>query len=129
MKKIFFLSILTSLLFSCKKGNTDLTLAQRIAENGQNPDELALINRTSKNNVGYVYTESNDAGTNRILIYKQGFDGRLTPQGSVASGGAGTGNLFGSQGALVLDDKHAWLYAVNAGSNSVSSFRVGNEAV
>ncbi len=127
MKKIFFLSILISLFFSCKKGNTDLTLAQRIAENGQNPDELALINRTSKNNVGYVYTESNDAGTNRILIYRQGFNGRLTPQGSVASGGAGTGNLFGSQGALVLDDKHAWLYAVNAGSNSVSSFRVGND--
>jgi hypothetical protein len=66
MKKILFLSILISLLFSCKKGDRDLTLNQRIAENGQNPDELDLINRTSKNNLGYVYTESNDAGTNRI---------------------------------------------------------------
>jgi len=127
MKKILFLLILTSLFFSCKRGNTDLTLSQRITENGQNPDELDLLNRTSKNSVGYVYTESNDAGTNRILIYKQGFDGSLTAQGSVASGGAGTGNLFGSQGALVLDDNHAWLYAVNAGSNSVSSFKVGND--
>ncbi len=42
----------------------------------------------------------------------------------MASGGAGTGNLFGSQGAVILDDKHDWLYAVNAGSNSVSSFKV-----
>lgn len=80
-----------------------------------------------KNKDGYVYTESNEAGTNRIIIYKQQPDGSLVLQGSVASGGAGTGALFGSQGALVLDEKHEWLYAVNAGANSVSSFKVNND--
>ncbi|MEP6725912.1 MAG: beta-propeller fold lactonase family protein, partial [Bacteroidota bacterium] len=39
----------------------------------------------------------------------------------------GTGAGLGSQGALILDDEHEWLFAVNAGSNSVSSFRVHDD--
>jgi len=132
MKNIFFLASLTVLFFSCKKESKDdnskdplASLIELISEKGKNPDEItSQIAAALQNKEGYVYTESNDAGTNRVLIYKKNTDGSLTHQGSVASGGAGTGNLFGSQGALVLDDKHDWLYAVNAGSNSVSSFKV-----
>ena len=34
---------------------------------------------------------------------------------------------LGSQGALTLSQDHEWLFAVNAGSNSVSSFKVHND--
>jgi VCBS repeat-containing protein len=136
MKKVFFIALTTTLFFSCKKENSSInsekspiSLSELISEKGQNPDEAGVSNNLSakKNTDGYVYTESNDAGTNRIIIYKQQSNGSLVLQGAVSSGGAGTGALFGSQGALVLDEKHEWLYAVNAGSNSVSSFKVGDD--
>ncbi len=140
MKRVFLIALVTTLFFSCKKesniGNREgspASLSEMISENGQNPDEIisdgaadGIGSSARKNNEGYVYTESNDAGTNHVIIYKKNADGSLTYQASVASGGAGTGALFGSQGALVLDDNHTWLYAVNAGSNSVSSFKVGD---
>jgi len=123
MKHLLLFALITTLLFSCKKESN--SLSDMISENGQNPDEISSQTAASlSGNKGYVYTESNDAGTNRILIYKKNTDGTLSLQGTTASGGAGTGNLFGSQGALILDDTHSWLYAVNAGSNSVSSFKV-----
>src|SRR3989454_12680599 len=49
----------------------------------------------------------------------------LTVAGTVATGGTGTGSGLGSQGALALSDDGRWLFAVNAGSNDVSIFRVG----
>jgi 6-phosphogluconolactonase (cycloisomerase 2 family) len=45
----------------------------------------------------------------------------LTPAGSVATGGNGTGSGLGSQGALALTRGH-FLYVVNAGSDSISTF-------
>ncbi len=135
MKKLFLIALATTLFLSCKKESSivnreksSASLKEMISENGQNPDEINLPDNTSarKKNESHVYTESNDAGTNHVVIYKKNADGSLTHQSNVASGGAGTGSLFGSQGALVLDNKHEWLYAVNAGSNSVSSFKVGD---
>lgn len=43
------------------------------------------------------------------------------------SGCSGTGKLLGSQGALELDKNNKWLFAVNEGSNSVSSFKVQDD--
>jgi 6-phosphogluconolactonase len=76
---------------------------------------------------GYVYTQSNAPEVNGILIYAQHPDGSLTFDGSVASGGAGTGIELGNQGALVLNEDHTMLFAVNAGDNTVSSFSVDAE--
>ena len=75
----------------------------------------------------YVYTESNQTssgGGNAVLAFRVGSGGSLTSIGSFGTGGDGTGAGLGSQGALALaDDGHA-LLAVNAGSNTVSYFRV-----
>ena len=49
-------------------------------------------------------------------------DGSLTARGTVATGGNGTGAGLGSQGALILDGNR--LFAVNAGSNSLSLLHV-----
>ncbi len=76
--------------------------------------------------VGGVYAETNDAAGNSILIWDRHADGSLTPDGSVPTYGLGTGGIagLGDQGAVTLSDDGHWLYAVNAGSNDVSAFRV-----
>jgi len=73
---------------------------------------------------GAVYALANVAGGNAVAMYSRGADGRLSWSGSVSTGGAGTGASLGSQGALALSDDGRWLFAVNAGSNDVSAFRV-----
>jgi 6-phosphogluconolactonase len=71
-----------------------------------------------------VYTESNSAAGNRVLAFDRAGNGSLKPDGSFATGGSGTGAGLGSQGALALTRGH-FLYAVNAGSDSISAFAVG----
>jgi 6-phosphogluconolactonase len=70
-----------------------------------------------------VYTLTNSPSGNAVAIFDRASDGSLTADGTVPTGGAGTGIGLGSQGALVLDDRR--LFAVNAGSNTISSLRVG----
>jgi 6-phosphogluconolactonase (cycloisomerase 2 family) len=48
----------------------------------------------------------------------------LSPAGSVATGGNGTGGGLGNQGALALTKGGRFLYVVNAGSDSISTFSV-----
>ncbi len=113
MKNIILVASLTVFFFSCKKESSNsnreappASLNEMISEKGQNPDEILFVGEASASNngsphkskEGYVYTESNDAGTNYVVIYRQNADGSLVYQSRVASGGAGTGNLFGSQG-------------------------------
>ena len=71
-----------------------------------------------------VYTESNSASGNRVLAFERAGNGSLTPDGSFAAGGVGTGSGLGSQGALALTRGGQYLYAVNAGSDSISAFAV-----
>jgi 6-phosphogluconolactonase (cycloisomerase 2 family) len=71
-----------------------------------------------------VFTMSNAAAGNEILIFTHHPRYGLTYTGRVASGGEGTGTGLGNQGGLILSEHHRWLYAVNAGSDSISVFRV-----
>jgi 6-phosphogluconolactonase (cycloisomerase 2 family) len=71
---------------------------------------------------GAVYTLTNQASGNAVAIFDRDRDGSLTPRGTVPTGGNGTGAGLGSQGALVLDGDS--LFAVNAGSNSLSLLHV-----
>ncbi|MEO5818137.1 MAG: beta-propeller fold lactonase family protein [Gemmatimonadaceae bacterium] len=73
---------------------------------------------------GAVYTMSNDASANAVLAFTRHADGTLGPAVAFSTGGAGTGAGLGSQGSLVLDADARLLFAVNAGSNEISSFRV-----
>jgi 6-phosphogluconolactonase (cycloisomerase 2 family) len=76
---------------------------------------------------GYVYTMSNDATKNSILIYKQDINGMLSYGSTIGSGGKGTGAGLGSQGALLLNKSSMFLFAVNAGDNTISSFKVSSD--
>ncbi len=72
----------------------------------------------------HLYTLSNEPGGNKVLAFNRAANGSLTPAGSFATGGNGSGGGLGSQGSVVVDRSHHVLVAVNAGSNSVSAFRV-----
>ena len=71
----------------------------------------------------FVYTETNAAAGNAIAVYATGADGSLIPQGSVPTGGLGTGTALASQGAVVVSGSQ--LYAVNAGDDTISAFKIG----
>lgn len=75
-------------------------------------------------NPGVVYLTSNAPGGNEILAYDRAADGQLTPAGTYATGGIGTGGGLGNQASLVLTQDFRYLYTVNAGSHDISTFRV-----
>ena len=76
---------------------------------------------------GFVYTESNASTGNAVVAFARWSNGQLTPMGTYATGGMGTGSGLGSQGAVVLSANGRWLLAVNAGSNDVTLFRVRHD--
>jgi 6-phosphogluconolactonase (cycloisomerase 2 family) len=74
--------------------------------------------------VGAVYALTNAADGNAVAIFNRDGDGMLAAAGSVPTGGLGTGAGLGSQGALAFGKKGKLLFAVNAGSNEISVFKV-----
>ena len=68
-----------------------------------------------------VFTMTNGAAGNSILLFAQEGNGGLSPAGSVPTGGLGTGGGLGNQGALAHDGEY--LFAVNAGSDDLSVLR------
>jgi 6-phosphogluconolactonase (cycloisomerase 2 family) len=73
---------------------------------------------------GAVYTMSNGSAGNAVLIFDRLADGRLVRAGAASTGGTGTGAGLGNQGGLVLSGSEKWLFAVNAGSNSIAVLEV-----
>ena len=71
-----------------------------------------------------VYTQTNEATGNYIVAYTSGPDGSLTELGRYATGGLGSGDGLGNQGAVHVTDSRYFLYAVNAGDHSVSAFLI-----
>src|SRR5258707_406638 len=65
---------------------------------------------------GHVYTISNDAAGNALLVYTRGSGGALALTQTVPTGGNGTGAGLGTQGAVTLSRDGRYLFAVNAGS-------------
>jgi 6-phosphogluconolactonase (cycloisomerase 2 family) len=72
---------------------------------------------------GSLYTQTNDPNGNSVQRFDRAADGSLRPAGTFATGGAGLAALGGRQGAVELSGDGRYLYAVNAGSDSVSVFR------
>ncbi len=80
-----------------------------------------------------VFVQTDNPQGNAVVVYDRNPDGTLTEAGQYATGGNG-GQLEGSvvdhtasQGALQLDQQDGLLYAVNAGSNSISVFSVDGD--
>jgi 6-phosphogluconolactonase (cycloisomerase 2 family) len=74
---------------------------------------------------GKVFISSNAPSGNQVLVYTRVTGGAPTFLGSYATAGNGTGAGLGSQGAVTLSRDGRYLFVVNAGSNTVSTFTFG----
>ena len=80
-----------------------------------------------------VFVQTNDPRGNSIDVYDRNSDGMLTFAASYPTGGAGSRAIgassdpLASQDSLVYDRAHRLLFAVNAGSDSVSVFDVDGD--
>ena len=81
---------------------------------------------------GAVYVLTNQVA-NMVAVFSHDAFGRLTPAGEFSTGGAGdpvpqgtdpATDPLASQGALILDQGHQFLFAVNAGSNQISVLQI-----
>ena len=86
-------------------------------------------NGAGSDGIGLVMAITNAPGVNAVVVYRRAADGSLTAGGVYPSGGAGTGAGLGSQGAVVVTDDRRFVLAVNAGSNSISSFRIRHDGL
>jgi 6-phosphogluconolactonase (cycloisomerase 2 family) len=79
---------------------------------------------------GSVFVQTDNMAGNAIAVYDRGWNGSLTAAGTYATGGDG-GTLNGSvvdhlasQGSLQYDPQQNELFAVNAGSDTITAFAV-----
>jgi 6-phosphogluconolactonase (cycloisomerase 2 family) len=91
----------------------------------------AQVGGSGAENVVFVQTDGLTA--NQVVAYDRAADGSLTWSGTYDTGGQG-GQLNGSavdhlasQGSLTYDSANGLLYAVNAGSNTISVFAVNGD--
>ena len=78
---------------------------------------------------GAVYVMTNDPAGNEVVVFSRNAKGILTLVDSYSTGGLGMGDNIdplASQGALILSRNERWLFAVNAGSDEISVFRLGH---
>ena len=81
---------------------------------------------------GAVYAMTNQTTGNSIMAFNRAPSGALTLKGTYPTGGLGFGSgndPLGSQGSLILSNDGTYLFAVNAGSNTVSVMRVGRRGL
>jgi 6-phosphogluconolactonase (cycloisomerase 2 family) len=81
-----------------------------------------------------VFVQTNELDGNRIVVFERERNGRLEREAAYPTGGRGAfaapgaeSDTLGSQDSLVYDARHSLLFAVNAGSDTVSVFRVSDE--
>lgn len=131
LKQLAALAVTVLAFAACQK---ETKFSASAEENTLLKSEQATANpEEGANNFGggnkHVYTLSNQVSGNSVVVYNRAGNGRLTYSGSYATGGTGTGGGLGNQGAVIMggdDNDEDVLLAVNAGSNSISSFKIKN---
>jgi len=82
------------------------------------------------NTMGMVFAMSNSSDSNQVIAFSRNMDGTLTRMKEYKTGGSGTGTQkvdpLSSQGSLIVSRYGNMLFAVNAGSNSISSFNISS---
>lgn len=82
---------------------------------------------------GVVFVQTDNVAGNQIVAYDRSPDGTLAYAATYDTGGLGGAlngakvDFLASQGSLTYDRAHGLLFAVNAGSNTVSVFRVHHD--
>lgn len=89
--------------------------------------------QASPPNAGAVFVQTGNVSGNQIAAYDRAPDGSLTLDHTYDTGGLGGAldgavvDLTASQGSLTYDQQNRLLYAVNAGSDTISVFAVRGE--
>lgn len=78
---------------------------------------------------GAVFTMSNSPAGNSVVAFDRTANGLLSASGSFPTGGMGSGDGLGNQGAVVLSSDDRWLLVVNAGSDDVSVFQLSGNGL
>jgi 6-phosphogluconolactonase (cycloisomerase 2 family) len=78
---------------------------------------------------GKLFMSSNAPTGNEVIVYARSATGPATLLTRVATQGTGTGGGLGSQGAVTLSGSGRWLFVVNAGSNTISTFEIRRNAL
>ena len=95
---------------------------------GVDSDGISSLSRAGGNaNVFAVVTQSNSSAGNEVMIYSRSHNGSLSLMGSYPTGGTGSGDGLGSQGAVVLSG--GYIYTVNAGSDDISVLKINGSSV
>jgi len=78
-----------------------------------------------------VWVQTNEVSGNAIVVFDRSRDGSLSQAGTYATGGNGgvaapgtESDHLATQGSLAYDARHSLLIAVNAGSDTVTTFKV-----
>jgi len=88
---------------------------------------LSKAQDVDSHHAGAVFVMTNNVEKNEVIAYRRANDGTLQEAGKFATGGRGSGgnnDPLESQGSLRLSQDNSLLFAVNAGSGSVSVFSV-----
>ena len=88
---------------------------------------LSKAQQGDTHSAGAVFVMTNAIDKNEVIAYRRATDGTLQEGGRFATGGRGSGgnnDPLESQGSLRLSEDHSLLFAVNAGSGSISVFSV-----
>ena len=109
-----------------------VSTAQRPDPTPRPRPELAPRPAQQNFQAGAVYVLTNQVD-NTVSVFNRNAFGTLTPAGEFSTGGAGdpvpqgtdpATDPLASQGALILDQGHQFLFAVNAGSNQISVLEI-----
>ncbi len=96
---------------------------------------VAQASTTGEGGGSAVFVQTNDPTGNGIAVYDRHHDGTLTWVATYSTGGDGGRSVgsasdpLASQGSLVYDSHRSTLYAVNAGSNSISVLGVHGDTL
>ena len=88
---------------------------------------LSKAQDADTHSAGAVFVMTNNVDKNEVIAYRRASDGTLQEGARFDTGGRGSGgnnDPLESQGSLTLSQDHSLLFAVNAGSGSVSVFSV-----
>jgi 6-phosphogluconolactonase (cycloisomerase 2 family) len=99
------------------------------------PSASAAANQDAGRPHGHhaVFVQTDNPAGNQIVSYRRADDGTLTRAAVYDTGGRGgvlqgsVADHLASQGSLTYDPEHGLLYAVNAGSDTVSVFAVDGD--
>ncbi|MEO5647260.1 MAG: hypothetical protein ABIQ56_02795 [Chitinophagaceae bacterium] len=134
LKTLLWSTSMTLLFTACQKEKGELLQNEELSPTSASA-KLGNDDK-DKSDSRHVYTLSNATNGNMVLDYLRSSNGTLTFSASYATGGNGSGGGLGNQGAIILanvkdhhDDDERILLGVNAGSNSISSFRIHNNGL